>query len=178
MLPKAQELTADLSPEQFNRRPAPGMWSVGECLAHLNITNELYADYIAKAIEKGRADHITGEPPFRYALWQRLFVWLLAPPARVRFKAPAGFMPPSSLDSTNVLATWRESHLYLLTLAEASRGLDLVKLRVPSPVNAKLRLSLGMTFKTIIAHDRRHLWQAERVKHRIASESHQSLPPR
>src|SRR6266545_284985 len=52
-------------------------------------------------------------------------------------------------------------------LAERVRqadGLDLARVRTISPVNSLLRLPLGAYFNFILAHDRRHLWQARQVR--------------
>jgi hypothetical protein len=38
---KANELVIGLNPEQPNWQPGPGAWSVGQCLEHLCITNEV-----------------------------------------------------------------------------------------------------------------------------------------
>src|SRR6516164_4689892 len=48
----AKRLLAGLSNEQLNWQPAPGSWSVGQCLEHLCIMNEVYLPPIS-----GRADH-------------------------------------------------------------------------------------------------------------------------
>lgn len=167
LLPKAEQLTADLSQEEFNHKLSPGTWSVGECLAHLNVTNELYAGNIANAVGQGRSAGKLGHGPFRPSLLERAFIWMLEPPVRLRFKAPAAFSPPSELDKAEVLARWRHTHIQLLALAEASRDLHLSAIKVQSPVNSRLKLSLGATFAVTAAHDRRHLWQAQRVKHQL-----------
>jgi len=43
-------------------------------------------------------------------------------------------------------------------------GLDLARVRTISHVNRLLRLPLGAYFQFILAHDRRHLWQARQVR--------------
>jgi hypothetical protein len=43
-------------------------------------------------------------------------------------------------------------------------GLDLARIRTISPVNRLIRLPLGAYFQFILAHDRRHLWQARHVR--------------
>jgi len=45
-----------------------------------------------------------------------------------------------------------------------SDGLDLAHIRTISPVNRLIRLPLGAYFAFILAHDRRHLWQARQVR--------------
>ena len=42
LLPRAREATLGLSAGQLNWRPAENAWSVAECIAHLNTTNEKY----------------------------------------------------------------------------------------------------------------------------------------
>ena len=52
-------------------------------------------------------------------------------------------------------------------LAERVRradGLDLTGNRTVSPVTRLLRMPLGAYLQFVIAHDRRHLWQARQVR--------------
>src|SRR5947209_16641423 len=46
----ARALLAGLTEEQLNWQPAPGTWSVGQCLEHLCLTNEAYLPPIAAAL--------------------------------------------------------------------------------------------------------------------------------
>ncbi len=50
---------------------------------------------------------------------------------------------------------------------DRSAGLALDRLRLVSPFDARVKYNLYATFCIIAAHQRRHLWQAEQVKHRI-----------
>ena len=56
LLPRAREVTLDLSAGQLNWRPAENAWSVAECIAHLNTTNEKYCLSIEKAIAEARRE--------------------------------------------------------------------------------------------------------------------------
>jgi hypothetical protein len=46
---------------------------------------------------------------------------------------------------------------------EQANGLDLRKNKMPLPTIQKLKFSLGEIFAILLAHERRHLWQARRV---------------
>ena len=70
----ADEVTRGLSREQFNWRSEPGVWSIAECLTHLNIVNSLDLAPIEQVIEAGRARGITGDGPFRYGFLSTKFV--------------------------------------------------------------------------------------------------------
>jgi len=50
-----------------------------------------------------------------------------------------------------------------LLLLERADGLDLRRVKVPTPVVRWFGLSLGSTFAQAAAHERRHLAQARRV---------------
>ena len=53
---------------------------------------------------------------------------------------------------------------------ERADGLDLRRVKVSTPISRFLKMSLGMMFAQVAAHERRHLAQAQRV--------HEKLPQR
>ena len=64
----ATALIRGLSDEQFNWRPDGGTrWSVGQCLEHLAITNELYGAAIRSAVEQ--ASRSGFHTPWRAETW-------------------------------------------------------------------------------------------------------------
>jgi hypothetical protein len=57
-----------------------------------------------------------------------------------------------------------------LTLIEQVRmtaGLDLSRIKLGSPIVPIVRLPLGTWFAFIIAHERRHVWQARQVRQEL-----------
>ena len=54
----------------------------------------------------------------------------------------------------------------------AADGLDLRRIRVPSPAFPLLRISLGAWFEATLAHEKRHLKQAQRVLHLLEEGAH------
>lgn len=46
----------------------------------------------------------------------------------------------------------------------ASNDVDLRRVKVPSPVVSWVRYLLGFAFHCLLAHERRHLWQARQVR--------------
>lgn len=161
---EARELLEGLCDAQFNWRPAPGAWSIGECLAHLNVAGQFYLPRIDRSIREARAAGQTAEGPFRYGPLQRLFVRGIEPPARLKFKAPKIFTPmPEHLASVIAPAFENLQNQYIERL-HAARGLHLGRVKLASPVTRLLRISLGQVFPFMAAHQRRHLWQARRVR--------------
>jgi hypothetical protein len=159
----ADTLAAALTEEQFTWRPALETWSVGECLDHLNATARTYLpvmdEGIAEAIRRG----LYAGGPYTYNWIGRLCVYLVAPPARVRVKAPRQFLPAPGRPRHEVLAAFRAYQVQYIDRLRQANGLDLARARVASPVARWLRIPLGSSFAMMAAHERRHLAQAQRV---------------
>lgn len=149
--------------EKLERRPAENAWSAAECLAHLTLTVKKYLPGIDGAIEKGRAENVVSHGPFRYGWMSRMFIWMVGPPARMKVKAPQGFQIDKPVGAEEALEDFLWHHEALMGRMEQAAGLDLEKLRVVSPVNAKLKFELGAIFLTMEAHGRRHMEQARRA---------------
>jgi hypothetical protein len=163
-LAEIKELIDLLSRDQLLWRPSPKAWSIAECLAHLNLTLALYQDTLAGTIANARQSGLLGAGPFRYGWLSRLMIREIEPPPRRRFPANKELLPPADLD---VAQLWPESQALrskLLDLIAASDGLDLAKAKFRSPLLRILRLELGQGFAILCAHDRRHLFQAKRVR--------------
>jgi hypothetical protein len=160
----AEGLLAGLSDAQFNWRPAPGAWSIAECLAHLSVTGQFYLPRIDRSIREAREAGRTGRGPFRYGPLQRFFVRGIEPPAKLKFKAPKIFTPmPEHLLSV-ITPAFMNLQDQLIERLHDARGLHLSRIKLASPVSRLLRISLGQVFPFIAAHERRHLWQARRVR--------------
>ena len=160
----ADELVGPLTEEQFNWQPAPGSWSVAECIEHLNATARHYLtnldEGIADAIRRG----LYGEGPFTYNWIGRIVVATMEPPARFKIKAPRTFHPLPKRSRHDIMAAFRAYQVQYVDRLRQANGLDLARARVSSPAAKWLRMSLGSGFALMAAHERRHLWQARGVR--------------
>jgi hypothetical protein len=159
----ALQLSASLNDAQFNWTSSPQRWSMSECLAHLNVVDGLDLPLIERAIQHGGAAGWTGNGPFRYGWLSRKFVSLSESPARLKMRAPKVYLPPSAEPKEKVVSEFLSIHDNLLQLVAQSDGLDLARIRVPSPFPL-VTFSLGQRFLLLAAHDRRHLRQAWEVR--------------
>lgn len=67
---RAHALVADLGREQLWARPSAEAWSVGECLAHLNVVGRLYlGKRLEPAVAAARAEGRVGPGRFATAFW-------------------------------------------------------------------------------------------------------------
>jgi hypothetical protein len=58
----------------------------------------------------------------------------------------------------------------LLNLVQASIDLDLNRIKITSPISNQVRYNLYSCFLVIAAHQRRHLWQAERTRRSLLAK--------
>jgi hypothetical protein len=168
-LSHAESITHGLTREQFQWRPGPGRWSIGECIAHLNAANTVNLPAIATGIAQGRARNLKGEGPFRYGFLMRRFTASQEPPVTKKYKAPKAMIPPADVDPDETLAEHRRIATELKRLAREADGLHLARVKMklpglPALPRAIVRVPLGGWLVFITTHDRRHLWQAEQVR--------------
>ena len=167
---RAQQLVSGLRPEQLTRRPDPARWSIAECVVHLNMNAADYLPLIAAAIEKAKRENVTGQGPFNPGWLGRFLINSMEPPPKRRFKAPEKIAYPVPVDDAQkLLGDFLKAQDELERLVKEAEGLDLEKVRIQSPYAWWMKLRLCAVFPFMLAHERRHLWQAERVKEQLAS---------
>ena len=164
---RAQALVDAVSADQLMRRPDPGKWSIAECLAHLNITAETLQKFMARGIEQAKQEKRFGEGPFSIGPKGRLLVWIAEPPPKFRIRAPKNVRPPAAInDPLQVLPAFMKAQDEWERLMQEQEGLDLAKIKVGQGV---FRMRLAAALPWMMAHQRRHLLQAENVKRQILS---------
>jgi DinB superfamily len=160
----AESLIAGLTEGQFNWRPAPNRWSIGDCLEHLNVTARLYWPMIAESINHSRVSGVMSQGPYKHGWLGNWFVRSAEPPVKTRFKAPRKFLPPSDQPVEQVWPQFLAFQNRMLNLIRDANGVDLGKAKVQMPVTKLIKLTLGQALGLVAAHERRHLWQARQVK--------------
>lgn len=146
-------------------RRDPARWSVGECVAHLNLTGQAYAEILHDTIAAQPRPVVSGPWPWRYRrdLWGWLLWKSMRPPVRIRVKTIAPFVPESVAPVAQLMAEFEKWQKVQMDLLIAADGLPLNSIRVTSPFNAKVKYNLYSCFSILPAHQHRHLWQAERI---------------
>lgn len=161
----ARGLLEELTPAQVNWLPAPGRWSVGECISHLNVGIRAVLPALDRTIDRARATGQTGQGPFRYSWIARMMIRSAEPPVRRRFKTFPVFEPERTAhDAAALLADFVAVRDELRARLARAEGLDWRRAKVTSPASRFFRMSIGAYVAFLLAHDRRHLWQAEQVR--------------
>ncbi len=146
---------------KLTSRPSAGGWSALECVAHLNITSDAFLPVLSAGL--ARAPSSQGDAPLRMGVAARLFLWYMNPPYRTRSKTPARFEPEKVDDIAGVFAAFDSRQARVLALLQEAKGRAIDRVQVVSPFDARFSYNLFAAFKLFAAHQRRHIWQAERV---------------
>lgn len=159
-------LTDGMTHEAYNAKPSEASWSAAECVVHLNTIAKGYLPALEAAVADPEAARGTG--PFRYGWAGRKFVDMLRPGTRPM--PTAGAMKPpdttglvSEIDLDRSLTRFREDIDRYLAVVDASEGLDLAAIRIPSPFLKLMRFQLGVFLEAMGQHCLRHVGQAERA---------------
>ena len=162
----AQALVADLNEERGGWRAEADSWSVAECLDHLATANRVYLNAMKepaiRARERGRVRRGPPKPGFV----GRWFARTMEPPVKMRFrmKAPRLIKPRTAPPLADAFAGFRTSQDEVRAFLLEYADLDLAGVRFPNPFVRGIRFSLATGLHVITAHQRRHLWQAWRVR--------------
>jgi hypothetical protein len=161
---KASEACAGLSEAQLNWQPDGGRrWSIAQCLDHLARTTRLYGQRLDEAIDAAPAGDEQREAHPNMA--GRILIWAMEPPNRLRTRTQRALQPPSTLSPDDVRRAFGDSLDYLATLTARALHVDASRLRYRNPLAGNTRFfNLATGILVMLAHDRRHLEQALRVR--------------
>ena len=159
----ANRLVDGLSEAQLQWSPSPERWSIAQCLDHLN-NGWLALTKLDRAMTRAAEQGVRSEGPYRHPLLGRLYVRFTEPPPKLRVPAPKAYRPKPAPPATEVVPRFFELQDEIAKRVVAADGLDLGKIRSSSPISRRFRMSLGQWFGFLLAHERRHLWQAWQVR--------------
>ncbi len=160
---RAEALRAARSDADSLRRPGERRWSAAECVEHLNLSNRAYLPKINEALAALRERKLTPRVPFRLEWNAQLPKFWLEPPSRLRLPTSAAFQPVEVSDPAATFSEFANLNRKLEERLRSARELGLSAAKIVSPFAANVKYSVYSAFVLIAAHNRRHLWQAERA---------------
>ena len=154
---------------QLNQQPAPGAWSILECLEHLNRYSRYYNPRLAQALAQPAA--LAAEAEVGYSWLGRKFIGLMEPGNSKKAKTLQRMNPRGSRLGREVLAELTQQQEQLLELLARAQPADLNRKAVPVEFLKLLKMRLGETFEFVVLHEQRHVQQALRAKACLSTEA-------
>ena len=155
------------NPSVFKQQPAEGAWSAMQCLGHLNAYGDYYLPAIEKAIKEAKEQNKTRAETFTPGWLGNYFTNLMMPNEKgvptKKMKAPKNYTTNNEGDSDCTIAKFIDQQEKMLQLLEEAKSVDLNAVRIPISIAKFIKLKLGDVFMFLIAHNLRHVKQAERA---------------
>jgi hypothetical protein len=163
---RAMALAKPLTPEQLNWKPSPGEWSIGQCVDHLCVANEVYLAAMEKGLP-GRPRGVAQEiAPGWFGRW--FIRTAIEPSAQSRKgRAPRKIVPASNVDGT-ILDRFLRTNVEAREFVRRAALYDVNRVRFQNPFVPIIFFTVGTGLEILVRHQRRHLLQAERVWERLA----------
>ena len=159
---RAIAIARTLTARQLNWKRAPSEWSVGQCLEHLTVANEVYLRAIADSLTDRPRAVVEDITPGWFARW---FIrnYIEPSPQSRRARAPGKITPGATIDSS-VLERFLESNGQAREVVHRAGSVDVNRIRFRNPFVPLVRFTVGTGLDIIAKHQRRHLLQAERIR--------------
>ena len=163
---RAKNFFVELNENDFNTKPAESVWSIGECIEHLNLTGRLYLQRIYNAI--GNADpYYKANDTYKHRLIYKKLILSIEPPYKKKIKTFSVFVPSGTLDFRETTSVFEDLQDRLIKSLEDANEVNWQKCKIRSPATKLVQLKLGEAFLLLAVHERRHLWQAQQVYKKI-----------
>lgn len=152
-----------LTAEQLNWKPAVESWSIGQCLEHLIVTNELEFPAIEDALRTDYRNPFWSKMPFLSRACGSFLIRMCKPENARKYKAPKSFRPSQSAIGGTIVEDFTEHQQKVVHYFQRSENLDLDKTKIVSPISDFFTYSLFDSFYVLVIHEQRHFNQAKRV---------------
>jgi DinB superfamily len=152
-----------LDGNQINWKPGADKWSIGQCFEHLINANQEYLPILSQVIRDQKKTSLWQRMPFLPSFFGKLVVKSVSPDSKQKLKAPKLFQPASSKIDPQIIGKFVAHQNDMIAKMKATEGKDLEKIIIYSPVSKMVIYSLLNAYRIIVAHERRHFRQAQRV---------------
>lgn len=153
-----------MSFEELTKKPSPEKWSVGECLQHL----VCYGNFYLTAMDKSLKKHQNSSSPreeFKPGYFGNKFAEMLRYKEQGMKKMKAPNIEVLSFDTVqqDIVAVFLEQQKKHLEILEATKRIDLGKVKVPIALTKLIKTKIGDTLRFTIYHNQRHYIQSKKV---------------
>jgi hypothetical protein len=157
----------NLPSHQLAQAPGPQQWSAAQCLEHLNLYSRYYNPALGQALAKAQAAGHAADRTFRSTWLGNLSVksMLTGQNGQVvtKMQALKDWRPGPAPEPWATVAEFIDHQERLLLLLEQAQATDLNRAKVSISVAKFLKLRAGDAFMFVVAHQCRHLLQAQRA---------------
>jgi hypothetical protein len=158
----ATELVRGLTHLGLNWRQSPSEWSVGQCIDHLAVANEVYLAAMERAPMNAPSAPVNDITPGWFGRW---FISNYIEPSTKRrsSRAPRKIVPAVNVEVT-VLDRFLSTNARARAFIHQVRDQDVNRVRFRNPFVPLIYFTIGTGLEILTRHERRHLLQAGRIR--------------
>jgi hypothetical protein len=154
----------DLTQEQFNQKPNSNVWSIGEIVHHLYLTEKLVSSLLARYLERAIKRNIPLARKDSPSMLHCLDGFSVEVPLK-KVKTPEFSIPEYGISKDELDRYLRKSHKIFLRKASSLCEYDLNDIRFPHPFLGKINMYQWILL--VGKHEQRHTIQIENLKNSI-----------
>jgi hypothetical protein len=159
----AEQTFGRLNRDELNWKPAADQWSVAQCFEHLIKINTAYFPQWRRIEEGSYAPSWRDRVPLVARLFGSMVLRAVQPGSRRKFTAAHHVEPATGAIAGDIIARFTAHQRDVLEHMRMTGSRDVSAVLVTSPVAPIAFYSVLDAFKILVAHERRHMAQAERV---------------
>lgn len=170
LIAEARAIAADadrtfghLNGEQLNWKPAAGQWSVAQCFEHLVKINSEYFPQFQRIEQGSYSSTWRDRVPVLARLFGSMVLRAVQPTSPRKFRVARHVEPTASAIDADIIRRFTAHQQAVIERMERMRTRDLAAAIVTSPVAPIVFYSALDALSILVAHERRHMAQAERV---------------
>lgn len=153
-----------LDENQLNRKIIKRSWSIGQCLDHIIVSNEMYFPALENVISGKYRETYWEKNNILTRYTGRRMISTLGPVVEKKYKSPKPFIPKSSEIKPDIIISFKAHQKKLIELFSILETRKYVNQVITSPVASLITLRVGDVIDLIIVHEQRHLNQALTLK--------------
>ena len=160
---EAQQAFGALNASQLNWKPAAESWSVAQCLEHVMANDSLMLQAIDEVVSGNKRTKFYERLPVLPGLFGKLMIKVVSPDFKQKLKSPPAGRPATSAIDAQVVNRFLTHQRDLAERIEWMERTSAAHIVITSPFVSLITYSLLDACRLIVAHERRHLAQAQRV---------------
>ena len=156
-----------LNPGSLDTKPSTEQWSISECFKHLNLTLEIYLPQMTTIVNNSEK-YPAKKDVFKPGLLGKLAVKAIKPKAdnQIPYKMKTfDRLKPNNakVNPVKEIDQFLEYQNEILTIMDGLIKVNLKKPKTTTAVGQVLKMSVGDALHFLVAHNQRHIVQAQKV---------------
>jgi hypothetical protein len=160
---KVENTFGGLSVQQLNWKPTPEKWSVGQCIKHIILSNELYFNMLDSIANGTKMSNFWEKMPLLPQMFGNLLIKSIHPKNLTKTKTISKVNPIQSNIEADIISLFRQHQNRLIEKLLASQTVNAQSTIITSPFAGFVVYSLFDLYNILWIHEERHFLQAKRV---------------